>query len=68
MAKRGVKPVLSEKEIQWAYEKWCEGYTLQQIADALCVCRQTVCSALKGRPRKKPGVRPKLVYQGKRDV
>ena len=33
--KRGAKPILSEEESQWAYEKWCEGYTIQQIADEL---------------------------------
>ena len=66
--KSGRKPILSEDEITWAYEKWCEGYTQQQIADALYVERRTVAFALRDKPRKKPGVRPKLVYPGKRDA
>lgn len=64
MAKRGPKPILSEDEINWAYEKWCEGYTRKQIADALYVCCNTLDAALKGKPKKKNGVRPKLVYPG----
>lgn len=31
---------LTPKEIKWAYQKWCEGYTQQQIADALFVCEK----------------------------
>ena len=31
---------LTHKEIEWAYQKWCEGYTQQQIADALFVCEK----------------------------
>lgn len=31
---------LTSKEIEWAYQKWCEGYTQQQIADALFVCEK----------------------------
>ena len=63
--KRGAKPILSEEESQWAYEKWCEGYTQQQIADALFVCRHTVNSALKGKKKPNPCIRPKLVYTRK---
>jgi hypothetical protein len=50
---------LSFKQIEWAYTKWCEGYTLQQIADALYVCKQTVRRAINGRPR----IRPILKYE-----
>lgn len=50
--------ILRPKEIEWAYEKWCEGYTLQQISDALYVCPKTVHRAFKGRERH----RPDLVY------
>lgn len=31
---------LTHKEIEWAYQKWCEGYTQQQIADALFAKKQ----------------------------
>lgn len=64
MAKRGRKPILGEEEKAWAYEKWCEGYTQQQIADALYVERRTLTNALKDKPR----IRPKLVYTGKMGV
>lgn len=30
--------VLTKHEEEWAYQKWCEGYTQRQIADALYVC------------------------------
>ena len=50
--------ILTTKEIAWAYEKWCEGHTQEQIAEALFVCEKTVNRALKGKPR----IRPRLVY------
>ena len=49
---------LSHAQKEWAYEKWCEGYTLEQIADALYVCTKTVRRAINGRPR----IRPILKY------
>jgi DNA-binding XRE family transcriptional regulator len=52
---------LTHKQIEWAYTKWCEGYTLQQIADALYVCEVTVRRAINGRPR----IRPILKYEEK---
>lgn len=52
------KHILSRKQIEWAYTKWCEGYTQKQIADALFVCSKTVSRALKGKPR----IRPILTY------
>ena len=39
--------VLSQKQISWAYEKYCEGYTLEQISDALYVCGMTLRRAFK---------------------
>jgi len=50
---------LNEYKKRWAYEKWCLGYTQQQIADALYVCEKTVQRALKGKPR----IRPILKYE-----
>ena len=38
---------LTPKQIRWGYEKWCEGYTLIQIGDALNVCEKTVKRAFK---------------------
>lgn len=57
---RGRPPILTKEEKAWAYQKWCEGYTQQQIADALYVERRTVLAALKDKPR----LRPKLAYEG----
>lgn len=42
---------LTIKQIEWAYDKWCLGYTQMQIADALNVCEKTVQRALRGRTR-----------------
>lgn len=53
--------ILSHKESEWAYTKWCEGYTRLQIAMALGVCEKTVQRALNGRPR----IRPVLIYEDK---
>ena len=50
---------LSNKQKEWAYAKWCEGYTHYQIADALNVCTKTVKRAIGSRPR----IRPILVYK-----
>lgn len=52
--------VLTKHEEEWAYQKWCEGYTQQQIADALYVCEKTVRRSLKNKPR----IRPILIYDG----
>lgn len=49
---------LTKKQIEWAYKKWCEGYTQGEISEALYVSQNTVYRALKGKSR----VRPKLVY------
>ena len=50
---------LSHKQKEWAYEKWCEGRTQAEIADALNVCTKTINRALRGRPR----IKPILVYR-----
>lgn len=49
---------LIAKQKAWAYEKYCEGYTMDQIADALYVCSKTVQRALRGKLR----IRPILKY------
>ena len=53
---------LTHDQVEWAYEKWCLGYTLAQIAEALEVSSRTISREFEklGRPR----VRPKLVYGG----
>lgn len=55
---------LSDEQIEWAWKKYCEGYTRQQIADALYVCRRTLDRYFKGKKR----VRPKLVYEESEQV
>lgn len=50
--------LLNRKQREWAYDRWCEGYTHQEIADALFCCRKTIARALRGRPR----IRPILEY------
>ena len=54
--------VLTPAQIEWAYEKWCLGYTLAQIAEALEVSSRTISREFEklGRPR----IRPKLIYGG----
>lgn len=44
--KRGSR-VLSNAALEWAYEKWLDGYSLQEIADALYVTRSCLDEALK---------------------
>ena len=34
--------VLSTNKVFWAHRKWCEGYTLQKIADALKCSTRTL--------------------------
>ena len=50
--------VLTVKQVDWAYKKWCEGYTKKQIADALFCGVSTLDRYLAGMPR----IRPKLTY------
>lgn len=49
-----MKPRLTHKQKEWAYARWCEGYTLLDIAMALDVCEKTIRRAINGRPRNKP--------------
>lgn len=51
--------ILSLKEIEWAYEKWCLGYTKFEIAEALHVGERTVARALQGKTK----IKPVLVYR-----
>lgn len=55
--------ILSVKEREWAYQKWCEGYTRAEIADALNVCPKTVQRAIGHLPK----VKPVLVYTGEKE-
>ena len=53
------KGLLTHKQKEWAYDKWCIGYTQAQIAEALNVCDKTITRALKGKKR----IRPILIYE-----
>ena len=57
--KPGPSPLLTPKQKQWAYDRWCEGRTLYEISEALGVCSKTVQRAIGGKPR----IRPVLVYK-----
>lgn len=48
------KSILSWKQKEWVYDKWCLGYTHVEIADALGVCVKTVRRAIGDRPKIKP--------------
>lgn len=51
--------VLTWQQKEWAYTKWCEGYTMDDIAIALNVCRKTIQRAIHGRDR----IKPVLIYR-----
>lgn len=54
-SRRGSHGFLSEHQKAWAYEQYCNGYTLNEIAEALYVSYCTIHHAIAGRPRiKKP--------------
>lgn len=55
--------ILNDKQKAWAYEKWCEGRTILEIAIALDVCDKTVRRAINGKPR----IRPVLRYEDGED-
>lgn len=42
---------LSPQQSEWAYKKWCEGYSQAQLAEALYVSVGVVQRAIDGRPR-----------------
>lgn len=42
---------LTRKQEEWAYEQWCNGYTRQEIANALFVSTKVISRAFRGRPR-----------------
>lgn len=52
--------LLSMKELEWAYEKWCFGYTYEEIAKALYCSPKTLLREFKHHGWKK--VRPPLHY------
>lgn len=51
--------IMNWKKREWAYARWCEGYTQFQIAEALHVSHKTINRALSGKPR----IRPILEYK-----
>lgn len=53
------RSVISNIQKEWAYARWCEGYTQFQIAEALHVSHKTIQRALSGKPR----IRPVLEYK-----
>lgn len=53
--------ILSDKQIEWAKERYAEGYYQREIADALFVCEVTIHNLVKG---VKKHTRKKLIYDG----
>lgn len=54
-SRQGCNSTLSDHQKAWAYEQYCNGYTIGEIAEALFVSYQTTYNAIAGRPRiKKP--------------
>lgn len=51
--------ILTTRQKIWAYARWCEGYRISDIAEALNVCEKTVRRAINGKPR----IRPILRYE-----
>lgn len=51
--------ILSHHDKEWAYEQWCKGYTLAEVATAMNVSSKTIERAIHGRPR----IKPVLVYE-----
>lgn len=45
--------ILSEAEIQWAFNKWLDGYSLRQISAVLFVSQPTVTRSLQRRGLRK---------------
>ena len=44
--------LLTHAQCEWAYEKWCEGYTMEEIADCFqCSPRTISRTAIHGRPK-----------------
>lgn len=42
---------LSLAQVEWVYQKWCEGYSQAQLAEALYVSVGVIQRAINGRPR-----------------
>lgn len=57
---------LTRKMERWAYEKWCEGYTMQEIADALYVSSKLIGRTLRGKQRVKKPAEELCVIANKR--
>lgn len=56
--------ILTHKQTEWVYDKWCLGYTQEQLADALCVSTKTIRRAIHGRPK----IRPMLKYDFEEEI
>lgn len=49
---------LTPVQVEWAYRKWCSGYTIQEIAKVLNASESTVYKSFKGRRRYRPPLEP----------
>jgi len=48
----------TRKEREWIYDKWCQGYTQEQLAECFDVHSKTIGRLLADKPR----IRPILTY------
>lgn len=49
---------LTKAQSAWAYKKWCIGYSVREIADALYVSESTVYRSFCGKKRIRPPLEP----------
>ena len=49
-SRQGRNGFLTDQQKAWAYEQYCNGYTMNEIAEALFVSYHTVYNAIAGRP------------------
>lgn len=59
---------LSNAVIRWAYDKWCLGYTLGEIAECLGVAVPYLSNVFKIYGYEKVNKRPRLEYPFKTDI
>ena len=55
---RNRKGLLTPEQVEWAYSRWCAGYSLQDIADVLFISPSAIYKAFNGRRRKRPPLEP----------
>ena len=68
--------IYNQAQKEWAYKKWCEGYTTAEIGKALYMSKDTIRRMIDGRPKVKPPLkyneevlmREPLIFQNASEV